>query len=277
VDDAIIKYKNLSEKVFTSKSNDPKATFDHMVLEREIKDVVATTVIGGQSPSIELMDSRIDMCRTFVVAMSRHAGGAVRLRTYQTRDADPFHASIWQAGRATLAAPTFFAPIEIDDVVYGDGGTGWNNPTEEAIAEAGNIWPNSVIGIVISIGTGLENVLELEDEPTQLSIIAKFFLRYTFPKTLFKIAVAQYAVHGLTSCEMVHREISERLNRDILDGNYFRLNVPQGMSTIGLAEWDKINPMIALTKRYMELGEIIELKRKMANLLRDPQRASRSL
>ena len=173
MDDAIIKYKILSEKVFTSKSNDPKATFDHTVLEREIKDVVATAVIGGQSPSIQLMDSRTDLCRTFVVATSRHAGGAVRMRSYGTRDADPFPASIWQVGRATSAAPTFFTPIEIDDVVYGDGGTGWNNPTKEAIAEAGNIWPNRAIGIVISIGTGLENALELKDEPTQLSNLAK--------------------------------------------------------------------------------------------------------
>ena len=50
VDDAIIKYKTLSEKVFTSNSNDPKATFDHRVLEQEIKNVVATAVPGGQSP-----------------------------------------------------------------------------------------------------------------------------------------------------------------------------------------------------------------------------------
>lgn len=277
MDDAIIKYKNLSENVFTSKSNDPKATFDHMVLEREIKDVVATAVIGGQSPSIQLMDSRTDLCRTFVVATSRHAGGAVRLRSYGTRDADPFPASIWQAGRATSAAPTFFAPIEIDDVVYGDGGTGWNNPTKEAVAEAGNIWPNRAIGIVISIGTGLENALELKDEPTQLSNLPKFFLQNTSPKNVFKLAVAEYAVQCLTSCEMVHREISEHPDRYILDGNYFRLNVPQGMGTIGLAEWDKLKNIIALTNRYMEHGEIRESKRKMANLLRDPRRASRSL
>src|SRR5437762_1801323 len=135
VDDAIFKYKSLSEKVFTSKSNDPKAEFDHKVLEEEIKNVVATAPIGGQSPSIELKDPRIDLCCTFVVATSLHAGGAVRMRSFGTRDADPFSACIWQVGSATSAAPTFFTPIEIDDVLYGDGGTGWNNPTREVIAE----------------------------------------------------------------------------------------------------------------------------------------------
>ena len=271
VDDAIIKYKTLSEKVFTSNSNDPKATFDHRVLEQEIKNVVATAVPGGQSPLTQLKDSPTDLCHTFVVATSLHAGGAVRMRSFGTRDADAFSACIWQVGRATSAAPTFFTPIEIDDVLYGDGGTGWNNPTREAIAEARNIWPNRPIGIVISIGTGLEEALQLNEKSTQLSKLADVLLRNTSPKSSFQLAVAEYAVRCLTSCEMVHREIAEHPKRDILDGNYFRLNVPQGMGTIGLAEWDKLGNIIALTNRYMEHGEMKEPKRKMANLLRYPK------
>jgi predicted acylesterase/phospholipase RssA len=276
VDDAILKYKTLSEKVFASKSNDRKATFDHKVLEQEIKHVVATAVID-QSPSIPLKDSRTDLCRTFVVSTSLHAGGAVRMRSYGTRDADPFPACIWEVARATSSAPTLFAPIEIDHVAYGDGGTGWNNPTKEAILEAHNIWPNRPIGIVISIGTGLEEPLQLKDKSTQLPKLVQMFLDNTSPMLAFQAAAAEYAVRCLTSCEMVHREISDHPERDILEGNYFRLNVPQGMSSIGLAEWDKLENMIALTNRYMEHGEMREPKRKIANLLQFPQRASRSL
>ena len=276
MDDAIFKYKTLSEKVFTSKSNDPKATFDHNVFEREIKNIVATAVTGGQSPSTQLKDSRTDLCHTFVVATSLHAGGAVRMRSFGTRDANAFSACIWQVARATSAAPTFFSPIEIDDVLYGDGGTGWNNPTKEAIAEVRNIWPTRPIGIVISIGTGLEEPLQLRDKSTKLPKLAQSFLDNTSPKHAFQLAVAEYAVQCLTSCEMVDREIAEHPDRDILDGNYFRLNVLQGMATIGLAEWDKLNEMIALTNRYMEHGEMRMRKRKMAKLLRHPQRASLS-
>ena len=276
MDDAIFKYKTLSEKVFTSTSNDPKATFDHKILEQEIKNVVATAPIGGQSPFIELKDPRTDLCRTFVVATSLHAGGAVRMRSFGTRDADAFSACIWQVGRATSAAPTFFLPIEIGDVLYGDGGTGWNNPTKEAILEAHSIWPTRPIGIVVSIGTGLEEALQLKDKATKLPDLAQILLDNTSPKRAFQLAVAEYAVQCLTSCEMVHREISEHPDRDILDGNYFRLNVLQGMSTIGLDEWDKLKIMIALTDRYMQHGEMKKSKRKIANLLRYPQRASRS-
>ena len=73
---------------------------------------------------------------------------------------------------------------------------------------------------------------------------------------------------------MVHRELAENPNEYILQGNSFRLNVPQGMAEIGLAEWDKLPNMIALTDRYMEHGEMKQPIRKIANLLQYPQRAS---
>jgi len=73
---------------------------------------------------------------------------------------------------------------------------------------------------------------------------------------------------------LIHREVAEHCDRDILEGNYFRLNVVQGMSAIGLAEWDKLGTMIALTNRYMDNGDKRKEKRRIAELLRDPQRAS---
>jgi predicted acylesterase/phospholipase RssA len=276
VDDAIFKYKTLSKKVFTSELNDPKAAFDHKVLEQEMKNVVATAPIGGQSPFTELKDPRTDLCRTFVVATSLDATGAVKMRSFGTRYANAFSACIWQVGRATSAAPSFFLPIEIGDIVYGDGGTGWNNPTGEAISEARSIWPKRPIGIVVSIGTGLEEALQLKDKASKVPDLAQMLLDNTSPKHAFQLAVAEYAVQCLTSCERVHSEIAEHPDRDILDGNYFRLNVLQGMSTIGLAEWDKLKTMIALTERYMQHGEMKERKCKIANLLQYPQRTSQS-
>ena len=249
-------------------SMDPKAMFDHTVLEQEIKIIIATAE-SGQSLSIELKDSHPNLCRTFVIATSKHAGGAVRMRTFRTPYRKPFPACIWQAARATSAAPTFFAPIEIGDVLYGDGGTGWNNPAKEAIAEALDIWPNRRVGILVSIGTGLEKALELKDRPVRIPE-----LENTSPRNAFKLAVAEYAVACLTSCEMAHRELAEHPDQYVLNGNYFRLNVPQGMAEIGLAEWDKLPNMIALTNRYMERGEMKQPIRNIAELLQDPQRAS---
>jgi len=230
-------------------------------------------VPGGQSPSTQLKDSRVDLCRTFVVATSLHATGAVRMRSYATRDDDPFAACIWEAARATSAAPAFFLPIRINDVLYGDGGLGYNNPTDEAIAEARKIWPGRPIGIVLSIGTGLEEALQLKDESTEISKMAKAMLRNTSPALAFKVAVAEYAIKCSTSCEVIHRKMAERCDEDILGGNYFRFNVNQGMSRIGFAEWDTLGIMIALTNSYMDLQDKKKEKRRVAELLVNPQGA----
>ena len=249
--------------------------FDEKILEKEIKNIVATAVIGGQSPSMQLKDVRPDLCPTFVVATSLRAGGAVRMRSFRTRRHDPFPACIWQVARATSAAPTYYLPIAIDDVEYGDGGIGWNNPANEAILEARNKWPGRPIGILVSIGTGLEEALQLNDTSKKVPEIANSILKNTSPGHAFKLAVAEYAVQCVTSCELIHREILQRCDQDILEDNYFRLNVPQGMSTIGLAEWDKLGDMIALTDRYMDSGEMWKTKERIAELLQNPQKARR--
>jgi len=46
----------LSRRVFSSPPNNPKAAFDENILEEEIKNIVATAVDGGQSPSMQLRD-----------------------------------------------------------------------------------------------------------------------------------------------------------------------------------------------------------------------------
>ena len=198
------------------------------------------------------------------------------MRSFGTLYDDPFPACIWQIARATSAASTYFLPITIDDVEYGDGRTGWNNPTKQAIAEARNMWPGRPIGILVSIGTGLEEALQLNDTIRNVPRIIESLLENTSPLHAFKLAVAEYAVKCVTSCELVHREISEHCDRDILEGNYFRLNVPQGMAAIGLAEWDKLGDIIALTNQYMDDGDMKRKKQRIAELLRDPQQASTS-
>src|ERR1700731_2295324 len=73
-------------------------------------------------------------CKTFVVATRvRAAGSPVLMQAYDNFPlSESFEATIWQAARATSAAPTFFAPVVIDDVRYADGGTGYNNPADLA-------------------------------------------------------------------------------------------------------------------------------------------------
>jgi predicted acylesterase/phospholipase RssA len=169
--------KTLSKEVFGTPSNDPKAAFNETILEQEIQNIVANAVDGGQDPSSKLKDEHPQLCPTFVVATRLRAGAPVRMRSYGTPDDDAFEACIWQAGRATSAAPTFFLPITINHIRYGDGGMGWSNPAKEAILEARNKWPDRPIGILISIGTGLEDALALNDNSNAIPKISQTLLK----------------------------------------------------------------------------------------------------
>jgi Patatin-like phospholipase len=275
VDDAIAKYSTLSETVFTTTSNAITAKFDHVALENTLKKVIAESPLTLQHDAL-LPDTTT--CKTFVVAIRTRGGGAAaqRLRTYDTNTADAFSAPIWEAARATSAAPTFFQPITINGIKYGDGGTGWNNPTAEAIAEAGSIWPNRPIGCLLSLGTGLEEAIQLGDGNDQLSQgFSRSLLQKLAPQVSFQLQVAKYCVASLTGCEKTHRDVSEKWPERVFPNvNYFRFNVPQGMSQIGLEEWKKIGDIVALTEDYMEHGENLDRKKTVARVLLNPQLAS---
>ncbi|MCJ1473164.1 hypothetical protein MMC13_001815 [Lambiella insularis] len=65
---------------------------------------------------------------------------------------------IWQAGRATSAAPVLFQSARISNVgTFQDGGLKHNNPVNLALWESRQIWPSiSQPDLVLSLGTGTE-------------------------------------------------------------------------------------------------------------------------
>jgi len=77
------------------------------------------------------------VCRTFVVA--KMAGNITAtpaiFRSYSIEGEPRTRCAIWQAARTTTAAPTFFAPMPIDNpqptIIYIDGGLGLQYPAHE--------------------------------------------------------------------------------------------------------------------------------------------------
>ncbi|KAA8645059.1 patatin-like phospholipase family protein [Aspergillus tanneri] len=63
---------------------------------------------------------------------------------------------IWEVARATSAAPVFFKPVKMNTGDFWDGALGFPNPTELASWEAYRLWPESVVDVAISLGTGEE-------------------------------------------------------------------------------------------------------------------------
>jgi predicted acylesterase/phospholipase RssA len=78
----------------------------------------------------------------------------------KARESADFDWPMWQAARATSAAPTYFEPVKLDspsgDDYFAliDGGVYANNPAMCAYAEARSIWPEETDFLVVSLGTG---------------------------------------------------------------------------------------------------------------------------
>lgn len=168
----------------------------------------------------------------------------IRLRNYNTTfsDVDLLHSvKIWEAARATSAATSFFEPMLLGEIgeMFVDGGLGANNPIAEMWDEARNVWPGepleSRVGLILSVGTGLSSV-----EPYNESL-----------KGII-VTLKQIAVQTETTERTFRRD-----HRDLAEsGRYCRLNATSGVGNIGLGEEDKIDTIIAMTRRYYASQEV---------------------
>lgn len=175
---------------------------------------------------------------SFVCAHSpitRRGGLPILFRTYDSPHEPARACKIWEAGRATSAAPTFFKRIEIGSEVFIDGGLGCNNPTEVLLQEAKAIFPDRRVACVLSIGTG-----QLKETP-----IGKSRVQRVIP-----IDVIKAMIEISTECESTN----ERMLRHYADTPdvYFRFNVEQGMQDIKLGEWGRLAEVKAHTTNYMQ-------------------------
>lgn len=149
-------------------------------------------------------------------------------RTYDSSTA--FETStIWQVARATSAATTFFKSIKVgrDCIEFADAGFGYNNPCDILTQEAQREFPRRATMRILSIGTGLGDVVTIKDK--RLSIIT----------ALKKMA---------TSSKKVAANMDHRYGDS---GEYYRFNVDYGLQDITLSDWEKASEISAHTRNYL--------------------------
>jgi predicted acylesterase/phospholipase RssA len=195
----------------------------------------------------------------FVCATSKETGSTVCITTYRSprgRERLLRTTKIWEAGRATSAASSFFDPITIGDFSEGfvDGATGANNPVYEVWNQAQDMWPSGSledkVGCLVSIGTGVPSLKPFSDD---------------------LVGVGQSLLAIATETD----ETAERFCRDKsgLDdkGHYYRFNVLQGLEDVGLEDSARKNAIIAATDRYVESQATFKQMKACAEKLRDTQ------
>ncbi|KAF2875149.1 acyl transferase/acyl hydrolase/lysophospholipase [Massariosphaeria phaeospora] len=136
--------------------------YDEKPLEDAIKKVVESKL---KDPEAKLMDDESNPCKIFVMAVRKDAAnnrGPVFLRPYINKSPPDESAiqipdiKIWEAARATSAAPAYFKPFAIGKYELLDGGLGANNPLGWLWTETLSVFgPARSTDCFLSVGTGI--------------------------------------------------------------------------------------------------------------------------
>jgi len=207
---------------------------------------------------------------TFVVATKgRHADGPATLfRSYQCTGYNADKCAIWEAARATSAAPTFFKPIKIKIPTPGgtfvDGGMTHNNPAEVALSEAQRIWSTVKRFCLVSIGTGRSKSVKIVDTNSnqldglrsKMATLSLVWRRVATGETAIT-KIRKACVELASNSEPVHQRLFKVSTSKDPEKRfpYHRFNVERDMHEIELQEWKQMDAIGEHTATYMEEGE----------------------
>jgi hypothetical protein len=174
-----------------------------------------------------------------VLAVTKADIGALptKFKTYKIGD-DFRECKIWEVARATSAAIS----CGEQEIEFIDAGFGHNNPSEILLSEAEDLFIDENCDCILSIGTGLNDVISIEDS------------RRSILSALKKMA---------TSSENVHRRLAERLPEDV----YFRFDVARGLNDITLSDWEKSSRISAHTTNYLAEIQVERSIKRCARIL----------
>ncbi|NXH99726.1 PLPL8 phospholipase, partial [Pachycephala philippinensis] len=162
---------------------------------------------------------------------------------------------LWQAIRASSAAPGYFQEYVLGSDLHQDGGLLLNNPSALAVHECKCLWPNVPLQCLISLGTGRYET-EVKTNVTHTSLKAKL----------------TNVINSATDTEEVHTMLDALLPPD----TYFRFN-PLMNEDIPLDESrkEKLSQLQTDGIRYLERNE--EKLRKAAKILTQEKSALQRL
>lgn len=174
-----------------------------------------------------------------------------------------FKHKMWEAARASSAAPGYFGEFKLGENIHQDGGLFVNNPCAVAIHEAKCIWPNAKLLSVVSIGTGRCQPLDLAS--SSLSTAAESTAT-SWKQKLSKV------IDSATDTERVHTVLHDLLPPKV----YYRFN-PYLSELHGLDETDPVRWQRMLDDVEMYIRKNQSKMNEAANTLSVPRSAYQSL
>ncbi|XP_001640298.2 calcium-independent phospholipase A2-gamma [Nematostella vectensis] len=157
-------YKNLSIDLFERNTliGTGKLFWSHAFYETEKLEEILRTNSGSDK---RLIDTAADKTIPKVAAVSTLVNQQVLKPYVFCNYTHPFESrprfpssckyKLWEALRASCAAPGFFEECKLDNNIHQDGGLLTNNPSAVAVHEARLLWPDTPFQCILSLGTGL--------------------------------------------------------------------------------------------------------------------------
>ncbi|EJT69191.1 hypothetical protein GGTG_13300 [Gaeumannomyces tritici R3-111a-1] len=253
VDECIRAYRKVAERAFTPKRTtlfpaSPSGAFSAKALEAAIRDTIkeycvapecATRRRAGHSMAATCTHSEMELrdtsCTDTVVLAITKDNIDARPTLFTTYDTSISLSgcTIWQVARATSAATTFFKPIRVgrDEIKFIDAAFGNNNPCKVLIEKARRRFPGRKRMQILSIGTGLGDIVSIRDS---------------------KLAI----INALKKMATTSKQVAGRLDRRFgVNGQYFRFNVERGLEDTTLSDWRKASKISAHTLNYIRDSE----------------------
>ncbi|QRV92201.1 kinesin light chain [Ceratobasidium sp. AG-Ba] len=225
--------------VFSEQKLIGTTTYKTSKLQSVFKAIVKD-ITGNEDTHIMDTSSMGQSCRTMVFAMSRdnlNANIPCIFRSYQGAANQMPDCPIWQVLSATMAHPEMFKPVQIGPEhlpqSFVDGGLGCNNPAAHVLSEVKTMFPDRYISTVLSIGTGHPDTIRLVPAGT-----------------------LEVTKHIALDAERVAEEMELRFRS--IPGVYFRLSVSQGMQSVKLSEWEKLEQVAADARAYMRGARVAQ-------------------
>ncbi|CAG8732686.1 3642_t:CDS:2, partial [Acaulospora colombiana] len=203
-------------------------------------------MLKDQSLPLDLMmdDQRLSSnCKVALLAVRTASVDSFEwFRTYPSPHSE-MESSVVDALCASMALATIFAPVMVGPEYaaeeFSGGGLGFNNPTRELLKEAQLVYGRErQLSVILSLGAGRPKELSLEGPGTDSGTLEELVRKLTI------------------SCETVERDVSYQLY-DV--GAYIRLNVDQGLDSIGFYQWSQLGKVTSHTKHYLQRTSVVKL------------------
>jgi hypothetical protein len=181
--------------------------------------------------------------------LKKDDNSAVRFRAYPPPEGATAafqKCKIWEAARATAAAPFYFPTAVVEGVKFWDGGLANNNPVLEVLSERLLAYPGRKINCVISLGTGFS-----ECKPTKSVFTA--------------VGKGKQVLKNVTNVNINHERAEEQLKAENV--SYFRFNPSTAEDKIGLADYKLLKALSSHTERYLGREQTKALIKDSALLL----------